>query len=333
MDVGWCLRADFHRATKPPRGGGRRRSTGSNLGGFFRGASAPVAHGGRETQGGPSTQRPDRRRCSGGGRSCGPTGIHRCDSLRAQETRRQGKPCAARVRVPETHEQPVRLALACGVPQVQRGPIASEGGNALASVYRSLFGSPRHGAGGQPRLRRNGFATVETSLRCEVFGENGEEGADPGDRVRLPTRSKPSKGIAPVGKPHRSEARRGEIRDTPRTIGSKPGEPQVRRRDATGPRPFCGESRRSGPRTTGAEREPRPPCQGPNRQAAMPSGGVDAGGSKPEEGQKTSTWERGRARGLHRLLRKARQFRGASKGTIVYHRPKDLLRGPWRSIG
>lgn len=88
---------------------------------------------------------------------------------------------------------------------------------------------------------------VRVRIAAMQFRVTGEKGAGPSDRVRLPTRRKPSKGQRAGGKAARARAVFGWQRHALR----KPGEPQVRYRDATGPNSQAGGNRRSGEKPQG----------------------------------------------------------------------------------
>lgn len=202
-----------------------------------------------------------------------------CESTGGQ---RPGATLRPKVRVPDP-KQPAQLLV---VPRRTAGsaqPEARAREEMPEPASSSIPSQPRTRRRGQPRRRRVGLVKVQASSRKRAAcGTNGEEGADPGDRVRLPTRRKPSKGQALAGTLYRSEV----SARSPRTVQPKPSEPHVRRRDATGPRPRCGGSRRSGPRATGAERERWAPSQRPNPSTAMRLGGVDTTGTDRRRGDR-----------------------------------------------
>jgi hypothetical protein len=210
-DVGWRLRADLHHDGDPgcarlgcglsllvyrerqrnpsPRDGGRQGTQG----GLGRGTSVRV-------RGGPVVR----------------STFGRCDPVRVLVAGGQGQPRA--------HRKLARPRLTVGPAQsegsARRVPIerparaVMEGGNAYPSCLgqASLLRDTR--TGDQQR------ATAVVVTLCAHAGSsgerwrhrsglNGQEGADPSDGERLPTRRKPSKGEALVGMRTSSEANPG----------------------------------------------------------------------------------------------------------------------------
>jgi hypothetical protein len=88
------------------------------------------------------------------------------------------------------------------VPRERALPLVPEGRKCPAVADRTCTVTPRH-AGGDP-IRLRGF--VCRAAVSVASGTNGQEGAGPSDGVRLPTRSKPSKGTSAGGDADRVRA-------------------------------------------------------------------------------------------------------------------------------
>jgi len=87
-------------------------------------------------------------------------------------------------------------------PRERRLRVVPEGRKCPAVTRRTCSVAPRH-AGGVPPFVHAG-STVGRRFTV-ASGTNGQEGAGPSDGVRLPTKSKPSKGVALVGTQTSSE--------------------------------------------------------------------------------------------------------------------------------
>lgn len=188
-DVGWRLRADLHYDGGPTaccsgvacgrhaliRRGSfswnpsppRRRWAGS-AGRSRSAAGSPV-----RTRGGPAVQ----------------STFGRCDPVRVLVAAGQGQPCVLRkLARPRRKVRPAegsRTSTAC---TDQKAHARGDGRRKFLPVmHRTGSFTPRH-ARGHPFV--DAGSSGERWQHC--FGMNGQEGADPSDGERLPTRSKPS---------------------------------------------------------------------------------------------------------------------------------------------
>jgi len=96
------------------------------------------------------------------------------------------------------------MALARGAGREEMPPV----------TRRTCSVAPRH-AGGVSPIRPRGF--IRRAAVSVASGMNGQEGAGPSDGVRLPTRSKPSKGVALAGMWTASESPSGGDDGSPET--------------------------------------------------------------------------------------------------------------------
>jgi hypothetical protein len=151
-------------------------------------------------------------------RPCGPVDLFgRCDPVRVLVAGGQGQPCA--------HRKLARPRLTVGPAQsegsARRVPIerparaVMEGGNAYPSCLEqvSSLRDTRMGDRSGKLLQSSRYAHAGSSGERwrHRSGLNGQEGAEPSDGERLPTRSKPSKGEALVGMRTASEANSGHL--------------------------------------------------------------------------------------------------------------------------
>jgi hypothetical protein len=145
----------------------------------------------------------------------------------------QGQPASAGRAFRLTKRPAPRASRKC------RSRVVPEGRKCPAVARRTCFVAPRH-AGGVSPIRRRGFS--RRVALCAASGLNGQEGVDLSDGVRLPTRSKPSKGVALVGMWTSSELSSGgdgEFHGNPANPRSGTGMQQARN-------PRRGVNRRSG---------------------------------------------------------------------------------------
>jgi hypothetical protein len=109
----------------------------------------------------------------------------------------RGNPASAGRALSELAKRPAQQ-----VPRERALKPMPEGRKCPAVIDRTCTVTPRH-AGGDP-IRRRGF--VCRAAVSVASGTNGQEGAGPSDGVRLPTRSKPSKGTSAGGDADRVRA-------------------------------------------------------------------------------------------------------------------------------
>jgi hypothetical protein len=100
------------------------------------------------------------------------------------------------------------------VPCEWRLRVVPEGRKCPAVTRRTCPVTPRH-AGGVSPIRPRGF--IRRATVSVASGMNDQEGASPSDGVWLPTRSKPSKGVALVGMWTASESPSGGDDGSPET--------------------------------------------------------------------------------------------------------------------
>jgi hypothetical protein len=199
----------------------------------------------------------------------------------------QGQPASAGRAFRLTKRPAPRASRKC------RSCVVPEGRKYPAVARRACFVAPRH-AGGVSPIRPRGFS--RRVALCAASGLNGQEGADPSDGVRLPTRSKPSKGVALVGMWTSSELSSGsdgELHGNPANPRSGTGMQQARN-------PRRGVNRRSGEIPQGRnENRGWHNNHGPNPSPREIEGlgGVDArghiGGGAPDnpKGGRGSSWQ------------------------------------------
>jgi len=241
-DAGWRLRAPLHYTIIHTPVVWLSPASSSDT---CSGASVPHAHGGAATRGGPARTR--KHSAQGGLADRSTTRVVGATCFACGWSMAGGNP-ASTDRVRATRHRPHRVRWLSGNCKRSGTCLRWPGGNARASGHRSSGGCPVK----RPSLLENAEAGSQFgSQRCGL-GRNGEQGEGPSDWVRLSTRNKPSKGHRAGGNADRARVVFGRQRHAL----LKPSEPQVRNRDATGPKPRRGVNRRSGEKPQGRNANP-----------------------------------------------------------------------------
>jgi hypothetical protein len=184
-DVGWRLRADLHQDGDPS--GllfGRRPGCASGLA-EPRPRATALCREHREVSRPQFNARP-----RGGPVVRSTSG--RCDLVRVLVACGRGQPWVAGRVSSELAKRP-----APRVPRDRYSRVVPEGRKCPAVARRTCSVIPRRGGITRDPVCLRGF--VRRAAVSVASGTNGHEGRDPSDGVRLPTRSKPSKGKALVG--------------------------------------------------------------------------------------------------------------------------------------